>query len=103
MIDIDRFGEKAYSVLGFSEGKREMRKVLDFELPEEIKKKYASNLGKIDSPIPLFEDMQREKQRVEEEKRKKEAKKARELEWQEMLKELDKKVDELPGGVKDGN
>ncbi len=119
MIDIDQFGEKTYSVLGFTEGKRETRNVLDFELPVAVKEKYTQNSVKTDTPIPLFEDRKRiaeEKYKFEEEKRKFEEEKhkleeekhkleekVKELEWQEMLKDLDTKIEELPGGEENGD
>lgn len=98
MIDIDRFGDKPDGILGFLKGKRESRNVLDFELPEEIKKKYITNIGMFDSPIPSFEDFQKNQLKKEEDE-----KKVREAKWQEILNELDKKIEVLPGGVQDGN
>ncbi len=97
MIDIDRFGERSYSILGFIEGKRNPRNVLDFELSEEIKEKYASTVG-ANAIIPPFEEVLREKKKKEDEE-----KKAKESKWQNTIKEMDRKVNELPGGIEDGN
>ena len=97
MIDIDRLGNKPDSILGFFKGKREERYVLDFELPEEIKKKYEPKIGNLDRQIPSYEDTQRERLREAEE-----AKKAENEKWHKMLDEIEKKIEELPGGADNG-
>ncbi|MEN6595115.1 MAG: type IV secretory system conjugative DNA transfer family protein [Clostridiaceae bacterium] len=44
MLDIDRFGDRAYAVLAFEKGARLERRRLTFELSDELKQKYETYL-----------------------------------------------------------